>query len=311
MRLGFLNVRRGVLQAILPALRLLPPRTASRLVASLGRAEFVLNPPMRRRFQNALRRGARHFGCEWDIATVGKDLAGNNLRWRARDLLLDGLSNDIVAPMFHVQGRDYLDAALAEGRGVLLLFNHFGACLMPAHWLVREGYPLRWFTERPRHISKLVEQSFQTDGPLGQAKLFMSRKSGPVEGGAAIRRAVRLLKAGMVVQVAGDVRWTGARTAPGTFLGRTYTFTTTWITLAALTGAPVVPAFAVMDPDGTYRIEFLQPFHVPEEATSAEGASRWVQAYLDLIEERVRRHPDNSSDYFFWAESPEYLANSA
>lgn len=311
MRLSFLNARKGVLQVILPLLRLLPPRTASCMVARLGEAEFAINRPLRHRFDEALQRGARYFGCDWDVASVGKELAGNHLRWRARDLLLDGLPNETVAPMFTVKGRENLDSALAKNKGVLLLFNHFGACLMPAHWLVREGYPLRWFTERPRHISKLVERSFQTEGPLGQAKLFMSRKASPAEGGTAIRRAVRMLKAGMIVQVAGDVRWTGSRTATATFLGRRYTFTTTWITLASLTGAPVVPAFAVMGKDGTYHIEFLRAYDIPPDAGKHDDGSHWVQSYLDLIEARVRNHPENSSDYFFWADSPEYLAESA
>jgi KDO2-lipid IV(A) lauroyltransferase len=311
MRLGFLNARKGVLQVILPFLRLLPPRTASCVVARLGEAEYTINRPLRERFKHALKRASRYFGCDWDVAAIGKELAGNHLRWRARDLLLDGLPNETVAPMFTVSGREELDAALAKNKGVLLLFNHFGACLMPAHWLVREGYPLRWFTERPRHISKLVERSFQTDGPLGQAKLFMSRNASPAEGGTAIRRAVRMLQAGMIVQVAGDVRWTGSRTAPARFLGRRYTFTTTWVTLAALTGAPVVPAFAVMGKDGTYHIEFLPGFEIPLEAAKNGDGSRWIQSYLDLIESRVERFPENSSDYFFWAESSEYLAETA
>jgi KDO2-lipid IV(A) lauroyltransferase len=311
MRFGLLNVRKGLLQVVLPLLRLLPPRRSLRLVTKLGQAEYVLNPPLRKRFNSALARGAEHFGCEWNISAEGRALAGNNLRWRARDRLLDGWPNETVAPLFHVQGRDALDSALGEGKGVILLFNHFGAFLMPAHWLVRSGYPLRWFTERPRNISKLVERSFQTDGPLGQRKLFMSRKAGPTEGGAAIRRAVRILEAGMIVQVAGDVRGQGPRTAPARFLGRTYNFTTTWVTLAARTGAPVVPAFGVMADDGSYTIEFLPAFHVPPGSTRPVDMTRCLQAYLALIEDRVRRHPSNSSDYFFWADSPDYQAESA
>jgi KDO2-lipid IV(A) lauroyltransferase len=254
---------------------------------------------------------ADRLGCRWDITAVGRDLAGNNLRWRARDLLLDGLPNETVAPLFQVHGRKELDTALEEGRGVLLLFNHFGAFLMPAHWLVREDYPLRWFTERPRNISKLVQDTFETDGPLGQQKLFMSRAAGPNEGGMAIRRAVRILQSGMIVQVAGDVRGTGPRTAPARFLGHTFSFTTTWIHLAAVSGAAVVPVFAVMADDGTYRIEFQPAFHVAPDAMRGGEPSRWVQSYLDLIEQHVRKHPSNSSDYFFWDEMADGLAESA
>jgi predicted LPLAT superfamily acyltransferase len=311
MWLGFLNVRRGVLQFLLPALRLLPPRVASHVVAGLGRAEYLVNRPLKNRFVAALERGAQHFGCRWDVPALGSDLAANHLRWRTRDLLLDGLTNEEVAPFFAIEGREALDSTFAQGEGILLLFNHFGPFLMPAHWLVREGYPLRWFTERPRHISRLVERTFEADGPLGQRKLFMSRKAGTSEGGTAIRRAMRILKAGMIVQIAGDVRGTGPRTATARFLGRTYTFTTTWISLAAHTGSPVVPTFSRIDQDGTYHIEFLPSFRVPEHVAKTGDFSPWIQSYLDTIEDRVRQHPDNSGDYFFWAESSDYVAGPA
>jgi KDO2-lipid IV(A) lauroyltransferase len=308
MRLGWLNVRKGLLLVLMPWLRLLPPGLALRFVSALGGAEYTLNPALRHRYDAALSRAAGHFGCHWDLPSVGRALAGNQLRWRVRDHLLDGVPDDRAAPILAAQGRDELDAALAEGKGVILLFNHFGAFLMPAHWLVRHGYPLRWFTERPRNISKMLARTFASDGPTGQRKLFMSRKADRPEGATAIRQAVRILQAGMIVQVAGDVRGTGPRSAPARFLGRTYTFTTTWISLAALAGAPVVPSFGRMEPDGSYLVEFLPAFHVPPDAAKAGLASPWVQRVLDLIEERVRLNPANSSDYFFWEETGEYLA---
>src|SRR5581483_12209144 len=131
----------------------------------------------------AVRRGAEHFGCAWDVPVLARRLAGNHVRWHARDQLFDGLSNEQAGELLCVVGREHVEAALREGRGLILLFNHFGPFLMPAHWLVRQGYPLRWFTERPRHISRLVSATFQTDGPLGQRELFISRNLGPSEGG--------------------------------------------------------------------------------------------------------------------------------
>jgi phosphatidylinositol dimannoside acyltransferase len=310
MWVSFLNVRKGMLQVLLPGLRLMPPKTASRLVGSMGRTEYHLNRPLKHRFDAALERGATHFGSHWNVSALGGDLAANHLRWRARDLLLDGRSNAKVMPVFTVENRESLDSAFALGKGVIFLGSHFGPFLIPAHWMVREGYPLRWFSERPRNISKMIERTFEADGPFGQQRLFMSRAAGPAEGGTAIRRAVRILKAGMIVQLAGDVRATGPRTAPGRLLGRTYTFTTTWITLAALTGSPVVPTFCRMEPDGSYHLEFLPAYTVPPEIAKQGDFSPWIQNYLDTIEERIERHPANSGDYLFWAESGDYIAES-
>ncbi|HEV3121889.1 MAG TPA: lysophospholipid acyltransferase family protein [Isosphaeraceae bacterium] len=301
MQLGVLNIRKGLLQVVIPVLRLFPPRTGARLAASLGRMEYALNRPLRLRYDAAIERGARHFGTSWNTKTLGSDLAGNSVRWRTRDLLLDGLSNERAALAFRVEGREHLDAAYGQRKGVVLLFNHFGAFLMPAHWMVREGYPLRWFTERPRHISKLVERTFEGEGPLSQAKLFMSRKAGTNEGGTAIRRAMRILQAGLVVQIAGDVRGIGLRTASATFLGETYSFTTTWITLAARTQALVVPVFCSMEPDGSYRLEFLPALDVGREGNRPGEQARLVQWYMREIEQRVGRQPANSGEYFFWS----------
>lgn len=303
MAVSFANLPKFLVKNLLPALRALPPRAALRIVSGLGRLEYSLNWPRRRKYGDAVRRAAEHFGASWDPARTGRDLAANQFRWRARDVLLDGLDDRQAAPYFLVSGAEKLALAHGRGRGVILLFNHFGAFLMPAHWIVRRGYPLRWFTERPRQISKLVSRDFGDDGPLGQRRLFISRRLTAKEGSTAIRRAVRILQAGMIVQIAGDVRWSGGRTAPGTFLGKRYRFTTTWITLAAMTGAPVVPVYSVMRPDGSCDLEFLDAIEVSPDALKTGEAARLVQGNLDAIEQRIRLHPDNSLDYLFWSES--------
>ncbi len=297
-----LNIRKSLLRIILPVLRSLPPRTATRFVTGIGRTEYALLSGLRVRFDEAVDRHGRYFGAHWDRSSLARELAGNQIRWRTRDQLLDGKSNERVASLFRVEGREHLDAALAEKRGVILLGNHYGAHLMPAHWLVRNDYPLRLFMERPHHISRVLGRHFETDGPLGQKKLFISRKADPSEAAGSILRAGRVLKAGMVVLIAGDVRWTGPQTAPGRFLGREYTFSATWVALAALTGAPVVRVFCTMDPDGGHQLEFLPAFHVPPDAPSRGETSYWVQTCLDAIEQRVKSDPANSNEYFFWSE---------
>jgi hypothetical protein len=305
MRRWGLNIRKGLLRLVMPALRFLPPRAASRLVAGIGQAEYRMFPGLRLRFDRAVERGGHHFGKRWDVAAVGKDLAGNQIRWRARDLLLDGLPDRRVEPLFEVSGREHLDQALAVGKGTILLGNHFGAHLMPAHWLARHGYPLRLYMERPRHVSRLLARQFDSEGPLGQRKLFISRRSDPAEAAGSILRAARVLKAGMVVLLACDVRWSGPHTVPAVFLGRSYTFSATWVALAALTGAPVVPVFCRMDASGAYQLEFLPHELVPDETIAQNQAGPWVQEALRRIEERVGCDPANSNDYFFWTDPAE------
>lgn len=297
-----MNIRKKFLRMIMPALRALPPRTASQIVAGIGRTEYILVPGLRHRFDRAVTRAERYFGCHWDPTAIGLELAGNQIRWRTRDQLLDGRSEADLERLFTITGREHLEHARALGRGVILLGNHFGAHLMPAHWMIRQGYDLRLFMERPNSISKFLNSQFDSDGPLGQRKLFISRRADPSESAGSILRAARILKAGMSVLIASDVRWTGPHTAPAKFLGDDYRFSATWVALAALTGAPVVSVFCRVEPDGTYQLEFLPPFHVPSEAPGNGAAAHWVQLSLEAIEERVRLYPTNSNDYLFWTE---------
>ena len=50
------------------------------------------------------------------------------------------------------------------------------------------------------------------------------------------------------------------------------------------------------------RTHFLDSYQLPSEAERPEGAAEWVQRALRDVEERVRRHPENSNDYFFWTD---------
>ena len=81
------------------------------------------------------------------------------------------------------------------------------------------AFPVRFYMERPRHISRYMAQHFDTSGPLGQDKLFISRQGVPGDSASSILRAARAIKAGMLLYLAGDVRWTGQLTESARFLG--------------------------------------------------------------------------------------------
>ncbi len=75
-----------------------------------------------------------------------------------------------------------------------------------------------------------------------------------------------------------------------------------------MTGVPVVMVFCRMEPDGRYHIEFRPAFHVPKDAPEKGEAGRWVRRFLEVLEEQVRRYPENSNDYFFWDEMDSLVA---
>lgn len=293
-------VHKVVLQTVLPVLRRLPYRLSIRLLGVMGRLDLIVVPHQTRLYEEAVAGAAQRLGCEWNVRVVSRALARQTYRWRTRDLLLDGRSDRWIDPLFQVSGRDKLEAAQARGKGVILLANHFGSHVLMTHWLFRQGFPLRWFGEKPRNISEYLTGKFRSDGPHGQAGLFVSRKAGTAEGASTIYHAARILNAGLIVKIACDVRWSDAKAVSATFLGRTESFSTTWVTLAAMTGAAVVPAYCRMDERGTFHLDFHDPLLVPPDARRPGRALEWVNRALEALEEQVRLHPEQSNDYFFW-----------
>ncbi len=297
-----LKYRRLMLQLLFPVLKQLPADAAARMVSRIGEIEYSLVPTLRHRFQETLNRAADHLDASWDANLVGRQLAGNQVRWRARDLLVDGRSEADFERVVRVDGAEHLQNAHALNKGVILLGNHFGAHLMPAHWAARKGYPLRLFMERPHHVSRILSREFDTVGPLGQKELFISRRSDPADSARSVLRAARVLKSGYVIFIAGDVRWNDKHTASVEFLGRPCRISTTWVTLAALSGAAVVPTFCHMDVNGTHELSFLPAFHVASKAMAQGLAEPLVRNFLAEIERRIKIDPANSNDYLFWSE---------
>ncbi|MFO0890179.1 MAG: lysophospholipid acyltransferase family protein [Isosphaeraceae bacterium] len=296
-----LNIRKKLLRQLLPVIRLLPLTAASGILSGVGKLEYRLHPQLRRAFDAAVGQGSTALGCTWDLSRTSRELAGNQILWRTRDLLLDGVSDERAAAMFHVLGKEHLDEAVAQGRGCLLLTSHFGAHMLPAHWLYRHDYPLRLYMERPRSISKFMARRFMEDGPHSQEKLFISRRGESTDAASSIIRASRVLKAGMLLYMAGDVRWSGKLTEPARFLGKTMTFSSTWVVLASMTSAPVVVVTCHVGDDRRFHVEFRPSFRVPGDVAETGQAGVWVQRFLDLLEGQVRLHPSNSNEYLFWS----------
>ena len=294
------GLQRQTLRVLLPVLRRTPTWASAGAFDAMGWFNFAIVPGNRLDYGERIARGRRELGAFWDEREVARRYSTGLVHWRSRDRLLDGLGDAAALRRFEIEGREHLDEPYSLKRGVILLGNHFGTHLHPSHWLFRERYPLRLFMERPRNVSNYLGEQFQTSGPLGQEKLFISRKSTPTEAAGSILRAVQILKAGMVLQIAGDVRWQGPHTAPADFLGSTYLFSTTWVVLAAMTGAPVVPVFAQPEARGRTRIEFQPSFRVPPDAVKAGRAGEYVQRALNLVVDQIRLRPDLSNDYFTW-----------
>lgn len=303
MRRSGMNLRKWIMNRMaVPVLRRMPLDRATNFVEGIGRWEYDRIPVLREQIDAAVSLAAQRMGAGWDLPTTARNLSGRLTRWRLRDVLLDGPDRERALGAFEVMGGEHLDRALSESRGVILLSNHFGGHILPAHWMLRKGIEFRFLTERPRHLSRSLEAYFGSTGPMGQQEMFVSRKKRGNDGVASIIRSLRVLKSELVLLIASDVRWLDNQSVVAEFLGERWKFTPSWAILAQRSGAPVVPVHCSMMAGGTHRLEFGEPRHI----SPGEDIAACVQAELRGIEARVLTDPENANDYFFWAldESP-------
>lgn len=299
------KLRKRVTKLLLPALRVCSPEFAGRTLQGLGRLELV-SPGGEQMYVSALERWERELETRWDIGQEARRMAGYRLRFLSRDYVLDGLSDARFEHMIKVAGAEHLEAAQQAGRGAILLMNHYGSQMVPSHWLLRSGYPFRIYMERPNSISKYLARRFAEEGPLGQAGLFISRReASTADSAASVMKAGQILKQGMLLGIAGDVRWQGSSTAPARFLGVEQSFTATWVLLAKMTKAPVIPTFCRMLSDGRFELSFLQGQELATGGDPRSQLARAVQDFLRLVEDRIRLDPANAVEYLAW---PELLA---
>ncbi len=184
-------------------------------------------------------------------------------------------------PPHELIGREHLEAAQAGGRGIILLTAHFTtmeiyACLLNQH--VRFDVIYR----EPNNPVLAREMRRQFESLLANAIHFDD-----------LRGLVRALKAGHIVWYAPDQGQRTKQSALVPFFGVPALTNTATSRLAEMTGAAVVPYFALRRTDGSYLLTLLPALDNFPSGDATADADRVNR----LIEAQIRLAPEQ----YFWA----------
>ncbi|WP_054814059.1 phosphatidylinositol mannoside acyltransferase [Nocardia arizonensis] len=193
-------------------------------------------------------------------------------------------SMDHTAIDFHVDGLEFLDAALTRGRGVVLVLPHSGNWDMAGVWLVQHYQKLSTVAERLEPES-LFERFVAYRESLG-FEVF------PLTGGAEPpypRLAARLRENGIVCLM-GERDLTG-KGVPVTFFGERTWMPAGAAKLAIETGAALVPVHAwfTVEADGSenWGLKTERPIDVSGGVTAA------TQSLADRFAANIAEHPQD------------------
>ena len=248
----------------------LPLRAVHALGALLGRLIYLLSPTYRRHVRENLAQAGIDPALRGAVAAEsGKQMLELARIW-LRPL------EEANALVVEVVGRDCLDAALAEGRGVLFLTPHLGCFEITAQYLSSFG-DITVLYRPPK--SAAAQELILTGRKRARLHLAPADLSG-------VRALIKALKKGQMVGMLPDQ---APKTGEGVwldFFGRP-AYTMTLAARLSETGATTLLTWGERLPQGRgYRIHF-QPLTPPLSGTTQERA----QQINHVVEALVRQCP--------------------
>ena len=178
-------------------------------------------------------------------------------------------------------GREYLDAALAAGKGVIILTAHFGNWELLGASLTLNGYPLNVIA-RPLRKEQL-EKFIRTYREAVGMRVIYNR-------GAAVKQALRCLKKNEMLGILPDVD-TKVDGVFVDFLGRLAYTPYGPVALAIKTQASLLPTLIIRQPDDTHHVVIEKPLQL--QLTGRKDIDFMVntQRFTKVIESYIRAHP--------------------
>lgn len=176
----------------------------------------------------------------------------------------------------HVEGKELLDAALAQGRGIILITGHFGNWERLSAWVGASGYPLS------------VVARDTADGGLNSllAELRSTTGTKVIPRGNAARPIIEALRRNELVGILPDqnsdevfIPFLGK--PAGTVLGPGV--------IADRTQAPVMCMWCVRTGPNQYRMWIEPPLEPAEGTVKGEGMMRAIHASLERV---IREYPE-------------------
>lgn len=181
------------------------------------------------------------------------------------------------------EGLQNYQAAVAQGRGVILLTGHIGAWELSVFAHSLYGYPMSFL--KRNMDNPLVEELVES-----RRARFGNRS---IDKKGSLREVLKTLKAGGVVGILADLNATREEGVFCDFFGIQACTTAGVATLALRTGAVVLPGYLLWDEVARiHRLHFDAPIETLSTGNQKEDVQTNTARYTKALEAVIRRHPE-------------------
>ncbi len=282
-RAGRARLRQVWLSPSVALVRCLPLRVAAGLGDLVGRIGFAVMGRARRRVLSHLELA---FGEELDDRER-RAIARRNFRLMGRAALsfftYHRLGTERALARVRVDGEEHLQAALAKGRGAILVGAHYGLVELAACWYAqRYGGAV---VGRPDSDTSVMSLLYRMREELGCPTI---RRGDP-------REILRRLRRNEPIGILADHAIDDVQGAVLPFFGRPALTVTGPAALAHRTGAPLVPVFIEWDGPTSHRVIVRPALVAPADLPRDQAILALTERVNAAIEARIRSRPDHWS----------------
>lgn len=230
---------------------------------------------------------ARVFGAQLNHTQV-KNMAQRSLRNFFRDCTEMAIALEVTDTQMRewipVTGNEHLESALAKGSGVLLLSAHLGNFFLIGTRLAIDGHVISVLVNQPRdsHLAQLMDKY----------RLQVRQKSIHARPRReALKQLTEVLRRNEVaIIIADEYRRSDGVEVP--LFGMTVIARRGPATIALRTGATVIPACMVREPDGTLRLIIERELELDRSGRRTEQVKENTRRMTQWVERTVRKYPD-------------------
>jgi KDO2-lipid IV(A) lauroyltransferase len=261
---------------------LLPRKWVLKFTGSLGNLAYYIFKEAREITINNLTEVFGHQKTKAEIITLAKkvfQMIGKNAGDIIRALPIESSSQ--LEKFIKVEGEEYLKAALAKGKGVILITGHIGAFELIGSYLGLAGY-------KPLAIGTAVK-----DEKLNNLLLHnrTSRGIEAIERGKETFKLVKALKSGRIVIMLID-QDTRVKSRFVNFLGKPAATPIGGALMAQKTAAAVIPIYISMQSDHSQLIEIFPEVPIISGGDEEENLIENIQRISDTTEAAILRNPE-------------------
>jgi KDO2-lipid IV(A) lauroyltransferase len=183
----------------------------------------------------------------------------------------------------HVKNIEYLNEALQKGKGGILASAHVGNWEMGGALLPMLGFPLSVvaLAHKDPRVNVLFNAQREAFGAM------------VIQTDVAIRRVMEHLQKNRFVAILAD-RDFGTHGIMMDFLGHQTMIPKGAAFFSIKTGAPIIPIFFLRRTDDHFEVNIhppIEPPHLPDGKITDELVKEYIQKYLTVIEDEIRKNP--------------------